>query len=138
MFDRLGCRDPDVPPAPMTATIEIPVGAVVVAPPPALFGAACAGYLGMSPELARHHLAAMAADPVFGKEVVVLRRRPRELAAPPGDVLRFLRSRSAATSVPEAAPANENKEGLDDADRLLAEAGVPVTAPRCALGARRR
>jgi hypothetical protein len=108
-------------PAPLVATIQIPPGAVTVAPPPALFGSACAAYLGMSESQARRALDDMSRDPTFASGVVVLSRRPRELAAPPADVLRFLRARRACLTAnePEIVEAAEG----DAVDRDLAGLG---------------
>ncbi len=77
----------------------------------------------------------MADDPAFRGSVVVLSRRPRELAAPPEEVLRFLRARR-SVATPEAAPgANDSAEHEDGADRVLAELGLHAR-PRTARGAR--
>lgn len=105
----------------LVAQVAIPPGAITVAPAPALWGAACASYLGMTPELARRTLAGMAEDPAFRGHVVYLSRRPRELAAAPGDVLRYLRTRASAG--PEVAPANEvAPPPRDGADAVLQRA----------------
>jgi hypothetical protein len=110
------------PVSPMFATIAIPPGAVVVAPPPAMFGAACAAYLGMTPEQADRVLAEMARAKAFAACVVVLSKRPRALAAPPGDVLRYLR---AERSVVAVVAANDADDGAND---VLAELGLPRAA----------
>lgn len=105
---------------PMTATIAIPVGAITVAPAPALFGAACASYLGMEPEQAARVLAEMAKDKAFASHVVVLSRRPRALAAPPDDVLRFLRAERSAVG-----PVVAEEPVTDGAADVLEELGLP-------------
>src|ERR1700679_2637629 len=107
------------PPGAMLATIQIPAGARGVTAAPPLWGVVCAPYLGMSEENAFRTLADMADDPAFRGCVVWLCKRPRELAAAPDDVIRFLRARRGmATS--EAAPTNDDAPA-DGADRVLAE-----------------
>ena len=91
----------------IVATIAIPAGAVVIAPAPALWGPPCAAYLGMTEEQARRTLADMARDPAHASSVVVLTKRPLAHAAPPGDVMRFLRSRRDVVAVELARPETE-------------------------------
>jgi hypothetical protein len=112
----------------MIATIQIPPGAVTVASPPALFGAECAAYLGMREPHARRVLDDMSRDPKFASCVVVLSRRPRELAAPPEEVVRFLRLRRACA--PPTEPADVTVVEPDGIDQDLADLGFSRTSPR--------
>src|SRR5262249_31116999 len=105
----------------MIVPLALPAGAVTIAAPPALWGAACASYLGMTPAHARRVLAEMAHDKSFAAHVVILSRRPRELAAAPVDVVRFLRARRPALET--EGPRGDGVE--DESDRILAEMGLP-------------
>jgi hypothetical protein len=76
----------------------------------------------MSPEHMRRTLAEMAGDATFRGSVLVLVKRPRVLAAPPEDVLRYLRARRACSMMETPATAPEKEP--DGADSVLAEMGL--------------
>ena len=83
----------------------------------------------MTPDLARRHLVAMAADPAFAGCVVVLSKRPRELAAPPGDVLRFLRMHASVEAAPSSAPPSDAPPAGQRGDDVIREMGFEPDQP---------
>lgn len=105
----------------MILPLTIPAGAITVAAPPALVGEANAEHVGMTAAELRAILRDMERDIVYGKKVLVLSRRPRRLAAAPGDVIAFLQSARTPVAPPSAEAANDAAEA---ANGVLREMGL--------------